>query len=835
MIRFLRVGSARNTDDRIKEAMLTENVMLPPLSLYGKDHKPEIDPVKGPKRRPVVSANEGPNARVSELAAKVLNKAADAEESEYECPSTEALQAKVEELNKKLSEEAKAAQELEPHAARGLDGEGKLVMGSLDFKAWYPSMKVEVVVPVIRKRLEASPADIVVCDLELSRFLFVMLEEEEIAARGLENLLHTQKDPSERKPRVTDQEMVGGDNFRTGARSKLNPPARKPTEEERKMMTALAMSVIVEKVMKNFLYTFGGSDRKQAEGGPIGDVLTQAIARHMGNEFDELFNIKMTKLEIKNELYQRYADDIDLAHRSIGRRTKFCPLAGNMVAKTEEEIESEAGKEEDEITMVELKKVADSLMDNIETEYDCPSLHPELGKKVPVLDLAMWVEEVRLSARGLEGQDLHSRCGEGGTCLPLEEPQPAQGLEVQRPGGGLEQEPVPASWLAQQVQFEFYSKPMAPSRVILASSAQPWGQKRTSLTQELIRRMLNCSKELCCKVKQKHLNIYMQMLKNSGYEAKFRAEVLRAGLAGYRKILAADKAGLRPLYRPKQWRAAARRLDKQKKKKNWLGSFWKSCIFVPPTPGSKLKKEMQSKEEELRAGGREGWPIKIIETAGKTLEQTLVNTDPFNGNQCKDAKCLVNSNSDTKINCRRNGVCYSITCLVCLRAGRKGELATCYFGESGKNMHCRCKEHVSKFNSKSAHIQAESAFVKHLLSKHGGKEGDKSFEDYFKVEIIKAYRKPFTRCVEEGTLIASHQGKILNSKSEWHQAKVIRTNTLVVQGGAEVGREQGGVQGGGGGELGGGQGGGGGEQGGGQGGGAQEPREGGRAGRARGR
>ena len=77
-------------------------------------------------------------------------------------------------------------------------------------------------------------------------------------------------------------------------------------------------------------------------------------------------------------------------------------------------------------------------------------------------------------------------------------------------------------------------------------------------------------------------------------------------------------------------------------------------------------------------------------------------------------------------------------------------------------MHCRCKEHVSKFNSKSAKIQSESAFVKHLVSKHGGKDQNKRFEEYFKVEILKAFRKPFTRCVEEGTLIASHQGEILN-------------------------------------------------------------------------
>ena len=46
----------------------------------------------------------------------------------------------------------------------------------------------------------------------------------------------------------------------------------------------------------------------------------------------------------------------------------------------------------------------------------------------------------------------------------------------------------------------------------------------------------------------------------------------------------------------------------------------------------------------------------------------------------------------------------------------------------------------------------------------------------------------------------------MKSKSEWHQTKVIRTSTLVVQGGAEVGRQQGGDQGGGGGRQGGGRG-----------------------------
>ena len=70
---------------------------------------------------------------------------------------------------------------------------------------------------------------------------------------------------------------------------------------------------------------------------------------------------------------------------------------------------------------------------------------------------------------------------------------------------------------------------------------------------------------------------------------------------------------------------------------------------------------MQEKEAEMRAGGREEFPIKIIETAGKTLERTLVNTDPFDGNKCTDAKCEPNKNPRNKISCRRNGVCYRIS------------------------------------------------------------------------------------------------------------------------------------------------------------------------------
>merc|ERR1711994_138360 len=101
----------------------------------------------------------------------------------------------------------------------------------------------------------------------------------------------------------------------------------------------------------------------------------------------------------------------------------------------------------------------------------------------------------------------------------------------------------------------------------MASSAQPWGHKRTTLTQELIRRLLNCSKELDCQARRKHLNNFMQLLKNSGYDQSFRAEILKSGLQGYNKIVAADKEKRRPMYRTKQCKKIRSLACKEKKEK----------------------------------------------------------------------------------------------------------------------------------------------------------------------------------------------------------------------------------------------------------------------------
>ena len=134
---------------------------------------------------------------------------------------------------------------------------------------------------------------------------------------------------------MTDQKITGGDQFRSVPRSKLHPPGRKPSDQERKRLTAIAMGWLVWHIMTNFLYNFGGEDRRQEDGGPMGDEVTQALSRFIGMEYDDMFLETLERLKVELELYERYVDDQDVFGWSIGRRTKFCPEAGVMVPKSE--------------------------------------------------------------------------------------------------------------------------------------------------------------------------------------------------------------------------------------------------------------------------------------------------------------------------------------------------------------------------------------------------------------------------------------------------------------------------------------------------------------------
>ena len=66
----------------------------------------------------------------------------------------------------------------------------------------------------------------------------------------------------------------------------------------------------------------------------------------------------------------------------------------------------------------------------------------------------------------------------------------------------------------------------------------------------------------------------------------------------YDKMRQEEQEGIRPLYRPKDWEAERRIIDKRKKKHNWAtkGGFT-APIMVPSTPDGELAKMLRSVAE----------------------------------------------------------------------------------------------------------------------------------------------------------------------------------------------------------------------------------------------
>ena len=170
-----------------------------------------------------------------------------------------------------------------------------------------------------------------------------------------------------------------------------------------------------------------------------------------------------------------------------------------------------------------------------------------------------------------------------------------------------------------RIDFEYFEKPTKNPRVILADAALSFATKRTILTQECLRRLRNTKVELGPEVQRKYLNQFMLTLKNSGYNKKFRKEVLDSSLKAFQKMLEEDQNGTKPLYRSRDWNSEERQLSKAKKRLNWWNSEhakiqYTSVLCVTPTPGGILAKGLRKREEELNRNSTEG--IKIVQKGG---------------------------------------------------------------------------------------------------------------------------------------------------------------------------------------------------------------------------
>ena len=134
-----------------------------------------------------------------------------------------------------------------------------------------------------------------------------------------------------------------------------------------------------------------------------------------------------------------------------GAGLRFIESEGRVI-RGEDILEQELAIEADKRCMNLVQKIGNSIHPSISLEVDYPSQH--VDGKLPILDLKVWVESRRVQGVG-EGENKVS-----------------------------------------VFLHEFYSKDVASKCVVNGKSAMSWSCKRTILTQEVLRILRNCSREL---------------------------------------------------------------------------------------------------------------------------------------------------------------------------------------------------------------------------------------------------------------------------------------------------------------------------------------------------
>ena len=332
-----------------------------------------------PPTRMLCSAKGCGSSRQSNLVSIILNKAADAMMSDTECQSTEEMKKEILEVNRKIAENIM----LDPEYKEKIK---KAEIVSLDVKALYPSMKIEEVKKIIIEKLVKVQEDekLKINDVdyhEIGKYLSIVCTEEEIKEHELEDAI-PKKTANNRgpKPGPAYWESDYREVYEDGKKKKIAKwiESRNIREKDEQKMIALMLAKAIEVVMKNHTYRFDGKYYKQRDGGPIGDQLSQAVARIVMIWFDERYLRKCRENEIEMILYKRYVDDI------------------NMIVIPPELIEEEEDDQNENIDIAEkvgllCKKLADQ-------ENEMLIFEEDLGKrytdgKLPILDLKVWIEK----------------------------------------------------------------------------------------------------------------------------------------------------------------------------------------------------------------------------------------------------------------------------------------------------------------------------------------------------------------------------------------------------------------------------------------------------------
>ena len=173
-----------------------------------KDYK-EVEEGAPVKVRPVCGAVEAPCGQLSNLLSEVISSLTLFENShKLECRSSEEMRAAVKEVNSRGLDVQQGGVAEEPHPA--WRQEGQRVVGSTDFKSYYPRLPVARAARVVRDMVEESEVTIKTNNTELALFLASTMggggRWSIVERSGLGEVVHTRLHTAGATPGITSRE-----------------------------------------------------------------------------------------------------------------------------------------------------------------------------------------------------------------------------------------------------------------------------------------------------------------------------------------------------------------------------------------------------------------------------------------------------------------------------------------------------------------------------------------------------------------------------------------------------------------------------------------------------
>ena len=266
-------------------------------------------------------------------------------------------------------------------------------------------------------------------------------------------------------------------------------------------MMSLALETAVLAVMKNHMYKYNNTVRKQTNGGPIGLRISGALARlvmikwahQLKSIITQAVNDVPEMLGHRIHLLKIYVDDTNIVCDALPPGITYDKNLKKIVFH-QDEVERDTNTHDDVRTAEIYQSLADDILSYINMTYDCPSNHSDGW--MPVLDVETRIRD-------------------------------------------------------QKIQFAHYRKPICDDRLILARSAHSKKTKRITAINEGLRILRNTSRSLGWRFMADELSELALRLMRSGYNEQFRGEIIHDVVVGYERVVAESESGGRPLYRQK--------------------------------------------------------------------------------------------------------------------------------------------------------------------------------------------------------------------------------------------------------------------------------------------